>query len=81
MSKELNMTAKLVISESGLWHFSTAYALNDNLGIMFSGITSNSNSFITVESNPNSGNIAKFRKKTHFSYLSEVYISSHINYN
>lgn len=61
-NKEMDLTAKLVLSESGLWNFSTAYALNDNLGIMFSGITSNSNSFITVESNPNSGNITEFKK-------------------
>jgi len=62
INKELNMTAKLGLSASGLWNFNAAYALNDNLGITFSGMTSNSNSFITLETIPNSGNIAEFKK-------------------
>lgn len=61
-SKELNLTTKFELSATVAWNFSTAYALSDNLGITFNGMTSNSNSFINVGNISNSGNIAEFRK-------------------
>lgn len=61
-SNDLNVSGTLGMSGTGLWNFSTAYALNDFSGITISTLTSNSNQSVGFVITSQSGNVVEYRK-------------------